>query len=291
MKIKCFSLFAITAFLSVNSFSQKVTPVQFSNADSSVSGCGFLYSDYRSSAYLDSLRRTFEIDKVVKGCSSDFEKVLALLEWTSNQWKHNGWNEPKKGDAISILYEVRNGQNFRCVEYGIVLAATLNSIGISARSIGLKTKDVETTKSGAGHVATEAFLNDLSKWIFIDPQYGIAPTLKGMPLNAVEFNRALCDNLTTIKYINHKGEISGSAAKRYSKWIAPYLFYFDAAMDNRYKVEKFDRLRCNGKKVLMLVPLGAKNPEVFQISTKLNWCTYTNNIDLFYAPPVVEKIQ
>jgi len=99
-----------------------------------------------------------------------------------NQWQHNGNNEPHKNDVTSILEEVKEGKNFRCVEYGIVVAACLNSIGLKARQLNLKTKDVETTEYGAGHVVTEVFLNDLKKWMFIDGQFDAMPLLDGIPL-------------------------------------------------------------------------------------------------------------
>lgn len=281
-----FYFFTLFAFISINTQGQKLQEIKFSKADTSLADCEFVYPNFKASNYLDSLRITFKIDQVVSNCKSDLDKVIALLAWTNKQWEHNGLNEPTKNDAISILYEAGKGQNFRCVEYGIVLAASLNSIGITARSIGLKTKNVETQKSGAGHVATEAYLNDLGKWIFIDPQMNLIPTLNGIPLNAVELNRALYANPSSVIYLNENGEASNSRKKRYNKWIAPYLFYFDVKIDNRYGIDKEEIVCCNGKRVLQLVPLGEKNPSIFQINFKMDYCVYTHNLELFYSKPV-----
>ena len=75
---------------------------------------------------------------------NDIDKALILMSWTHNKWKHNGNNQPKEANALYILEQADNGEQFRCVEYRIVLSATLNSINIPTRTLGLKTKDVET---------------------------------------------------------------------------------------------------------------------------------------------------
>jgi len=100
-----------------------------------------------------------------------------LLNWTNKRWEHSGNNTPKESDAISILKEAETGKKFRCVEYAIVLSSALKSIGIPARTLGLKTKDVDKTRYGAGHVVTEAYLTDFNKWIFLDGQMNYAPFL------------------------------------------------------------------------------------------------------------------
>lgn len=70
-------------------------------------------------------------------------------------------------------------------------AGCLNSLGIPARSIGLKTKDVETRDYVAGHVATEAYLKDYRKWVFIDGQWGLIPLMGDMPLNAIQLSEVI----------------------------------------------------------------------------------------------------
>lgn len=54
-------------------------------------------------------------------------------------------------------------KRFRCVEYSIVAAGALNALGIPARTVGLRTKYVETELWSAGHVVAEAYLKDLGK--------------------------------------------------------------------------------------------------------------------------------
>ena len=72
----------------------------------------FKYSDTLNNSYLSQLRTEYALSKLIKNKSEDLQKVLAVLNWTHNQWKHNGSNEPSKNDALTILKEVNEGKNF-----------------------------------------------------------------------------------------------------------------------------------------------------------------------------------
>lgn len=221
-------------------------------------------------AYLTRLRDEYALDKVAAGERSDYARLRAVSRWARSRWEHNGQNEPTKPDPISILREAAEGKRFRCVEYAVVLSAALNSIGIPARVLALKTEDAETRESGAGHVVAEAYLSDRGKWVMVDGQWDVIPTLKGKPLNAVELQRALARR--------DKGlgvdSLSGADAAKYFAWVSPYLFYFDTRFDTR-----FEGAQQTGS--LMLVPLGAKQPTVFQRKWPLRM-VYTNSLRAFY---------
>jgi len=230
-----------------------------------------------SGEYLTKLRQTYKIDSIINGAINDEERVLNIIHWVHNQWEHNGNNIPKKYDAISILEEAQLGKKFRCAEYGIVASACLNSVGLKARTIGLKTKDVETRKSGAGHVATEVFLNDLQKWVFIDVQWDIIPYLNNIPLNAVELQKAISENFQDLEYKSY----SSVSKMNYSSWIYQYLFYFDTVFDNSGANRKVDN-----KRRVMLVPIGAKEPKQFQWWwMKITSTLYTYSLLDFYQKP------
>jgi transglutaminase-like putative cysteine protease len=224
--------------------------------------------------YLTRLRTEYGIDSIVAGKKSEYEKVRAVSKWVRSRWEHNGSNEPQKPDPISILQEAAQGKRFRCVEYGVVLSAALNALGIPARVLALKTEDVETRESGAGHVVTEAYLSDLKKWVMVDGQWDVIPTLKGKPLNAVELQQVLAkaDEGLDVE------SFSGTTAQKYFAWVAPYLFYFDTRFDSRIEGAKHFYS-------LMLVPVGAKQPTIFQRKWPLKTLVYTNSLRAFYPNP------
>lgn len=238
------------------------------------------YDNDIDNAYLKELRSKYPVDSVANLGKTDLEKIRAIASWVHNLWEHDGWNEPEKNDAIFILDEVKKGKRFRCVEYGIVTTACLNSIGIKARTLFLKTKDVETRESGAGHVVLEAYVNDLKKWIMIDPQMDIIPHHNGYPLNAVEFQQTITDGKSVDIWTSENG-----SANQYIPWIYPYLYYFSVRFDNRESVALGKIKTFHDKRELMLVPIGAKNPEIFQIHYPIDYCYYTHSVKDFYLEP------
>lgn len=247
----------------------------------------FAYSDTTGNEYLRKLRVNYGLDTLTQSANNQFEKVLLILNWTRQQWNHSASNQPEKFDAISILEEAMAGKNFRCVEYGIVGSAALNSIGLPARVIGLKTRDVEKIKYGAGHVAAEVFLPELKKWVFLDGQFNAIPMLKDVPLNSVELKQALLTNKCELKIVSLNGVANDSEKETYLNFVTKHLFYFDVNFDNRIG-ETDSRLKINDKNKLMLVPLKAKNPAVFQKKYPINYCEYTNSIADFYKTPVLK---
>lgn len=244
----------------------------------------FLYDDTTGNTYLRQLRTENGLESLIKNAQTDQERALILLDWTHRQWSHNGSNQPSKSDPISILKEAKTGKKYRCVEYGIVSMAALQSVGIKARVLGLKTRDIEITKLAAGHVLAEVWLEDLKKWAMVDGQFNTMPLLDGLPLNAVEFQQAIMDK-KPFKIVNMHGEISAKERKKYLHFIPHYLYYFDVHFDNRTIYTKQGSLPPSNQTSLMLVPKGAKNPTIFQRKSPMKHLAYTNRLADFYAPP------
>lgn len=256
------------------------------NKTNKVAAYTLIYEQNQNNAFLNTLREQYNLDEIVKGAANDTERALRMVNWVHNQWDHNGMNQPSKPDALTILAEVKQGKQFRCVEYGTVTAASLNAIGLPARRLGLKTKDVETTQFGAGHVLLEVYLPDLKKWVMLDGQFDVMPVLNNVPLNAVEFQQAIANNYNKLEIRS----LSGTSKAQYVNWIYPYLYYFDVRFDNREGVA-FQRETVDTKQSLMLIPVGAKQPKVFQITNPLDYCKYTNSIvDFYQAPARVNKM-
>lgn len=260
---------------------RKVGPLTFTDIDRDYH---FVFPDTSEMPYYRQLRQEHHLNEVIKDSRTDREKALAILSWTHQQWKHNGSNQPSKSDAITILKEAQSGMKFRCVEYGIVSTDALLAVGMKARVLGLETRDVETVKSSAGHVLAEVWLREENKWAMIDGQFNVMPILNGVPLNAVEFQRAIIDK-KDFKLVNSQGEVSAKAKRSYLNFVPPYLYYFDVEFDMRQNIAKADLHKEDGKTSLMLVPVGANNPTVFQRKYPMNRHVYTHSLQSFYAQP------
>ena len=228
------------------------------------------------SPYLTELRNKYNLEEKVADCKNDYEKAKVIVSWVNSLWEHHGANSPQKSDPISIIEEVKKGKRFRCVEYGIVVSGALNALGIPSRVVGLKNKHVETELLGAGHVVADAYIKDLGKWIMIDGQWGVVPTLNGTPLNAVELQQALAEqNPIPGLDVYSDSEVD---KERYFNWIEEYLYYIDVPFDNRNGIEQTEYVSGS----LMLVPEGAIRPEKFQVKWNIGGMFYTHSIyDLY----------
>ncbi len=243
--------------------------------------------DHQPEPYMNELEKKYPTQQLVKAANNDLAAIAALLEWTHNQWKHNGNNSPSKSDALTILNEAKAGGQFPCFAFSIVLAAKLNAAGYPSRVLYLKSRTVETDKYAPGHVVTEAYIASLHKWIFLDGQFNAMPMLKGVPLNAVEFQKAISENSDKITFYNKVNYNNYPYTNRtYFNFVYPTLYYFDFRFDSRTDTGKVTFEKIKGKTNLMLVPIGAPNPVKFgSITNKINYCLYTNNVKLFYTAP------
>ncbi|MCC2545468.1 transglutaminase-like domain-containing protein [Hymenobacter sp. BT175] len=226
--------------------------------------------------YLTRLRDLYGLEDVVAGRQTDYDKVRALCVWVHNRWEHDGHSQARNLDPISILKEAALGKQFQCIEYSTVLTGALSSIGIPARTVYLKTADVETRRSGASHVVTEAWLRDQQKWVLVDAQWDIIPTLRNTPLSAVELQKVLATNEPDLQFATS----TGAKGNYYFKWLKPYLYYFDTRLDQRFGVNA-------APSSLMLVPEGAPKPRIFQRTAKITRMRYTNSVSTFYSAPDV----
>ena len=242
----------------------------------------FMYQTEKSE-YLSNLMKEFPLEFNTNEMS-DKEIVLAVLNWTNSRWQHDGNNLPKKNDAISILKEAEQGGRFPCFAYAIVLRDQLTALGYNARTVYLKTQDAEVRESSPGHVATEVFLNDLEKWVFVDGQFNVLSTLNGKPLNAIEFQNAISNHYDELE-LESLAEPDYAESKRlYVEFVYDYLFYIDTALDNRYDPD--ERFTINGKRSLMLVPKEADNLAHINFwDIDIDFCIYTNSAMDFYSRP------
>jgi hypothetical protein len=235
--------------------------------------------DDPNDANLVILRNKYNLKELVSSAKDDYEKLRLITAWVLKQWGHNGDNKPSKSDPLTILKEASEGKRFRCVEYAKVVAGCARSLGFPSRVLALKRIDIETAGSGAGHVVAEVWLEQFNKWVFVDGQWGAIPETDGIPLNAVEFQNAIGRKVPDLKIRFAKQ----NDKLEYLGWVAPYLYYFDFNLDQRYYrgVTEEERITgSNGK--IMLVPKGANKPKVFQIKHPIKNCVYISNPKVFY---------
>ncbi len=229
--------------------------------------------DDSSTPELAQLRKEFAIDSSVGGAKDDYDKVIRITKWTSEQWEHSNSQMASKPDPISILREAKAGGKFICRDYAIVAAGVARAYGFYARHLAILPKDVETHSEA--HSVAEVWLPQFHKWVIADGQYGIVPELKSTPLNAVELQKAIAEEAP----LQCKG--ATALCEEWKRFILPNLFYFKIARDQR-------RFGGEAGEQLVLVPRGAPQPHKFAGGNEavFSKSIYTSNPQSFYASPV-----
>lgn len=234
------------------------------------------YSNNATDSFYTKLRLKYQLDSLVKDVETDFDKILTIQSWVQSRWEHDCCNTPKHNNALYILEQAEKGERFRCVEYSTVAKQCLSSLGFTVRTLGLMTKDISEVKSGGGHVVNEVYIEDIKKWMYFDPQFGVIPTLEGNPLNAVELQYRIKNNLDFTLINPNKT----TTKEDYVEWIGPYLYYFTTSL-NQGGIGIWDRIIGN-KKSLTLYPIDAEKPAYFQKIFRLNTSYYTHSLKDFY---------
>jgi hypothetical protein len=93
------------------------------------------------------------------------------LAWVTSRWRHTSANHAEQADGNLILDRVAHGERFACKEFTILLTQALNALRIPARRVALFRAD-HHAGLGTGHAVTEAWIDDLGRWVLLDGQNG-----------------------------------------------------------------------------------------------------------------------
>ena len=214
-----------------------------------------------NSETLRTLRETYKLDAIVAGAADDLDRIRRVCRWVHGRTSHQGWDGDLPSDALGLLQVAEKGSQWRCVEYGTVLAGCLNAVGIPARHVGGQARDVETIAVGAGHVFAEAWIVDRQRWMFVDAQMDIVGLdSDGTPMNSVEFRNSLSRPTPPIPY-----PLGLAFCMNY------FVTGFEAADGTRTSI--------------MLGPIGSKMPTKFQRVLSRAPDRFTHRLADMYAPP------
>ncbi len=214
-----------------------------------------------NSETLRTLRETYKLDAIVAGAADDLDRIRRMCRWVHGRTSHQGWDGDLPSDALGLLQVAEKGGQWRCVEYGTVLAGCLNAVGIPARQVGGRARDAETIAVGAGHVFAEAWIADRQRWMFVDAQMDIVGLdSDGTPMNSVEFRNSLSRPTPPIPY-----PLGLAFCMNY------FVTGFEAADGTRTSI--------------MLGPIGSKMPTKFQRVLSRAPDRFTHRLADMYAPP------
>ena len=129
--------------------------------------------------------REHELRQRIPGPQSGaWATALEQLSWVSRRWRHAN-SHLEIEDAVVCLDRVDAGDRFACVEYSIVLSQALNALGIPARRVAVRQPEYHVG-AGRGHEVSEAWIDDLGRWVVLDGQHGVYWARAGQPLGILE---------------------------------------------------------------------------------------------------------
>jgi hypothetical protein len=102
--------------------------------------------------------------------ASAWETCVTVLGWASSYFEPGNTNV-EIPDALDVIGRADSGGRFACAEYSILLSQALNALRIPARRVDLRQRNYHVGV-GRGHVVSEAWVDDLNKWVVLDGQNG-----------------------------------------------------------------------------------------------------------------------
>ena len=185
-------------------------------ADMARSSVDFPPEDYACTA-LRELRERFELDAVVAGASTEFDRIQRLMRWayriplgncTHFPWNTLEWVTLERDEAGDILLNeyTQRRRDVMCLYPNVVLVAACMSFGIPARHVNFHSEGM------TGHEIAEVWSNDFGKWVHLDATrdyYWYDPKTQ-TPLDTGEVHGVLTARLEEVE-----------------SWQKPYLFHQD----------------------------------------------------------------
>jgi hypothetical protein len=238
---------------------------------------------------LVALRKGLNLDSIAGG-GNEVTKVLNLLHWIHNLIPHDGNHEnPTVKNAMSLIAVCKKEQRgLNCRGLSTVLNECYLALGMKSRFITCMPKDSVFNDC---HVINIVWINDLNKWIWVDPTNdAYVMDEKGELLSVEEVRERVINGKMLIlnpdANWNHK---STTTKQDYLyNYMAKNLYRIECPLVSEYDSETWE----NGKKVAYaeLLPLDAFNqtPQKVETTSKkgVTFVNYkTNNPVVFWQKP------
>jgi Transglutaminase-like superfamily len=249
----------------------------------------FTYQD-KDNPNLVALRKGFNLDSIA-GTGNEASKIINLLHWIHNLIPHDGNHEnPSVKNAMSMVTVCKKeNRGLNCRGLATVLNECYLSLGIKSRFITCMPKDSVFQDC---HVINMVWVNDLNKWIWIDPTNdAYVMDEKGELLSPEEVRERVINGKMLILNpdANWNRKISTTKEAYLYNYMAKNLYRIECPLVSEYDTETWEK----GKKAtyVELLPLDAYNqtPQYSELTNKKSGITFinykTNNPTVFWQKP------
>ena len=153
------------------------------------------YFENKESKNLRFLNRFFGIDEIM-GNGSELENLSRLKKWANIYFHFNGKRLPGRiYDGVSCVDLVNKAKNdgyaLNCRYISLAFTQILLSAGFCARWVICNSMDLRDEEC---HCVTEVYVNQLGKWIVVDPSFGLFYFNKnGELLSLIEMRKMIAE--------------------------------------------------------------------------------------------------
>jgi hypothetical protein len=194
---------------------------------------------------LQKIREKYDLDDIA-GKRDDFSKSVNLLFWLSKNCYHNGnFDFKREFNSINLLeYSFQKGKEYgiNCKALSAILTDCLLSLGLIARTIFICPFSIYDEDN---HVITHVYINELKKWIMLDPTFNCYVMDKDKnPLNIFEIRELLANQEYIIfnKEIKYNDEKKDDDSQDYKEYLAKDIFYFQTFEKSCFYDETYNRI-------------------------------------------------
>lgn len=158
------------------------------------------------------------------------ETIATLRHWTRAQqssepqlWRFVPDEDSGDVDPGILLEQQLALRPGACRRFGYILAGALVSAGIPARLVSLQA----TFSDGFGHIMVEAWVDELGKWILVDPTSDTMFLVDDRYVSLLELRRALLsNNLDRIRFERNGSSLDPPPDLHYFTKIARHAFVY-----------------------------------------------------------------
>jgi len=156
------------------------------------------------------------------------DTIAALRHWARTQQSSDRelWRFPRDADSGDVDPEILLEQQHAlmpgaCRRFGYILAGALVSAGIPARLVSLKASFTDSL----GHIMVEAWVDDLNKWILVDPTADTMFLVDGRYASLLELRKALLSgSLDRIRFERNGSILEPAPNMKYFTEISRHAF-------------------------------------------------------------------
>lgn len=196
----------------------------------------FTYELYEIDEY-EKLISEYDLDLLTKGYD-DVELMSVLLNWVSDNFKHNGSSGmPDKRNANALIdFYKQESDGINCRGLAIILSEILRAYGIPAKHITCMPKEAVFDDC---HVVVHAYSEELKQWIMLDPTYRlILQNENGGYVNLPMLREMLIINQIIIPNENAGRNGKAFDVDDYREYMTKNTFRFECATDFYFGAEE-----------------------------------------------------